>query len=49
MEFDITTEKNVTIVFKETIVLDEVLFEIINKNPNIMLSCSRSLDNERMG
>ena len=47
MDFDITTEKNVTIHFKEPISLDEVLFEIINKNPNILLSCSRNLDNEQ--
>ena len=47
MEFDISIEKNVTLTFKEAVAIDEVLFEIVNKNPNIMLSCFRSMDNDR--
>ena len=47
MEYNISIDKNVTVYFNESIALDEILFEIINKNPNILLSCSRNLDNEQ--
>ena len=48
MEFDISTEKNITIKFKEAVKVDEVLFEIVNKNPGIMLSCYRNVEKDNI-
>ena len=48
MEFDISTEKNITIKFKENVKVDEVLFEIVNKNPGIMLSCYRNVEKDNI-
>ena len=46
--FEISNEKMLTVTFKEALSPDAVLFEKINKNPNIMLSCARSVDNDRV-